>query len=124
MLGMGSMEILVILLISFLLLGPQKMISGARILGDLISEAKRFAEKIPHIDVDNSATTRNNNINEVESDGNKSQLDLGQDTATPVAFQSRKKKTPTPEPPRLLGEEGTNDKKTGTEDGSDESSGE
>ena len=44
MLGMGSMEILVILLISFLLLGPQKMISGARILGDLISEAKRFAE--------------------------------------------------------------------------------
>ena len=124
MLGMGSMEILVILLISFLLLGPQKMISGARILGDLISEAKRFAEKIPHIDVDNSATTRNNNINEVESDGNKSQLDLGQDTATPVAFQSRKKKIPTPEPPRLLGEEEINEKKTGTEDGSDESSGE
>ena len=54
MLGMGSMEILVILLISFLLLGPQKMISGARMLGDLISEAKRFAEKIPHMDVDNS----------------------------------------------------------------------
>ena len=124
MLGMGSMEILVILLISFLLLGPQKMISGARILGDLISEAKRFAEKIPHIDVDNSATTRNNNINEVESDGNKSQLDLGQDTATPVAFQSRKKKTPSPEPPRLLSEEEINEKKTGTEDGSDESSGE
>jgi len=124
MLGMGSMEILVILLISFLLLGPQKMISGARILGDLISEAKRFAEKIPHIDVDNSATTRNNSINEVESDGNKSQLDLGQDTATPVAFQSRKKKTPAPEPPGLLGEEETNDKKTGTEDESDKSSGE
>ena len=124
MLGMGSMEILVILLISFLLLGPQKMISGARILGDLISEAKRFAEKIPHIDVDNSATTRNNNINEVESDRNKSQLDLGQDTATPVAFQSRKKKTPSPEPPRLLSEEEINEKKTGTEDGSDESSGE
>ena len=33
MLGMGSLEILVILLISFLLLGPQKMISGARMLG-------------------------------------------------------------------------------------------
>ena len=122
MLGMGSMEILVILLISFLLLGPQKMISGARILGDLISEAKRFAEKIPHIDVDNSATTRNNNINEVESDRNKSQLDLGQDTATPVAFQSRKKKTPSPEPPRLLSEEEINEKKTGTEDESDKSS--
>ena len=37
MLGMGSLEILVILLISFLLLGPQKMISGARMLGDLMA---------------------------------------------------------------------------------------
>tara|TARA_B100001167_G_scaffold71658_1_gene42524 strand:+ start:259 stop:633 length:375 start_codon:yes stop_codon:yes gene_type:complete len=124
MLGMGSMEILVILLISFLLLGPQKMISGARILGDLISEAKRFAEKIPHIDVDNSATTRNNNINEVESDGNKSQLDLGQDTAPPVPFQSRGKKPPTSEWTGLLDEEEANDKKTGTEDECDKSPGE
>ena len=116
MLGMGSMEILVILLISFLLLGPQKMISGARILGDLISEAKRFAEKIPHIDVDHSATTRNNSINEVESDGNKPKLDLGQGTATPVAFQSRKKKTPAPHPSGHLGEEDTNHKKPRTEE--------
>ena len=123
MLGMGSMEILVILLISFLLLGPQKMISGARILGDLISEAKRFAEKIPHIDVDNSATTRHNDINEVESDGNESQLNLGQDTAPPVAFQSRRKKNPIPEPPGLLGEEEAIDKKTGTEDESEKSPG-
>ena len=124
MLGMGSMEILVILLISFLLLGPQKMISGARILGDLISEAKRFAEKIPHIDVDNSVTTRNNNINEVESEGNKSQLDLGQDTVPPVVFQSRRKKNPIPEPPGLLDEEEVNDKKTDTEDESDKNPGE
>ena len=121
MLGMGSMEILVILLISFLLLGPQKMISGARMLGDLISEAKRFAEKIPHIDVDNSAITRHNNINEVESDGNKSQLNLGQDTAPPVAFQSRRKKNSPFEPPELLGDEETNNKNIGTEDESDKS---
>lgn len=124
MLGMGSMEILVILLISFLLLGPQKMISGARILGDLISEAKRFVQKIPHIDVDNSATTRNNNINEVESEGNKSQLDLGQDTVPPVVFQSRRKKNPIPEPPGFLDEEEVNDKKTDTEDESDKNPGE
>ena len=105
------------------MLGPQKMISGARILGDLISEAKRFAEKIPHIDVDNSATTRNNNINEVESEGNKSQLDLGQDTVPPVVFQSRRKKNPIPVPPGLLDEEEVNDKKTDTEDESDKSPG-
>ena len=51
MLGMGSMEILVVLLVSFLVLGPQKMISGARMMGDLLAEAKRFAQQIPHIAV-------------------------------------------------------------------------
>ena len=54
MLGMGSMEILVVLLVSFLVLGPQKMISGARMMGDLLAEAKRFAQQIPHSDVDTS----------------------------------------------------------------------
>ena len=47
MLGMGSMEILVILLVSFLLLGPQKMISGARMMGDLLAEAKDLPSKSP-----------------------------------------------------------------------------
>ncbi|HIA75814.1 MAG TPA: twin-arginine translocase TatA/TatE family subunit [Dehalococcoidia bacterium] len=123
MLGMGSMEILVILLISFLLLGPQKMISGARMLGDLISEAKRFAEKIPHIDVDNSATTRYSNIHESKPEGNSSEADLGQNTAPPIAFQPRRKKIPTFEPPELLGDKETNNKKTGNEDESDKSPG-
>ena len=121
MLGMGSMEILVILLISFLLLGPQKMISGARMLGDLISEAKRFAEKIPHIDVDNSATTRHNDIHEAKSESNSSQVYLDQNTASSIPFQSRRKKNSPFESPELLGDEDTNNKKIGTEDESDKS---
>ena len=121
MLGMGSMEILVILLISFLLLGPQKMISGARMLGNLISEAKRFAEKIPHIDVDNSATTRHNDIHEAKSESNSSQVYLDQNTASPIPFQSRRKKNSPFESPELLGDEDTNNKKIGTEDESDKS---
>ena len=123
MLGMGSMEILVILLISFLLLGPQKMISGARMLGDLISEAKRFAEKIPHIDVDNSATTNYSNIHESKPDGNSSEADLGRNVAPPIAFQSRRKKILTFEPLEPLGDKETNNNKTGTEDESDKSPG-
>ena len=90
MLGMGSMEILVILLLSFLLLGPQKMISGTRMLGDLLAEAKRFAQQIPHIDVDNS------NFNEHKEKANSdlnysdSQVDSDPKAELPIAFGSRK----------------------------------
>ena len=43
MLGMGSLEILVILLIGFIVLGPQKMIDAARFLGDLVGQLRGVA---------------------------------------------------------------------------------
>ena len=36
MMGMGSLEVIVILLIAFIFLGPQKMIEAARALGKLV----------------------------------------------------------------------------------------
>ena len=52
MLGMGSLEILVILLIGFIVLGPQKMIEAARFLGDLVGQLRGVAKSIPHMDLD------------------------------------------------------------------------
>jgi len=43
MMGMGSLEVLVILLIAFIFLGPQKMIEAARALGKLVGQAKNMA---------------------------------------------------------------------------------
>jgi len=52
MLGMGSLEILVILLIAFIVLGPQKMIEAARYLGEVVGQLRGVAKSIPHIDLD------------------------------------------------------------------------
>ena len=41
MLGMGPMEVAVILLVAFLFLGPQKMVHAAKTLGDLVSQMRK-----------------------------------------------------------------------------------
>jgi len=56
MMGMGSLEVLVILLIAFIFLGPQKMIEAARALGKLVGQAKNMAADIPHLDLDDIDT--------------------------------------------------------------------
>ena len=65
MLGMGSLEILVILLIGFIVLGPQKMIEAARFLGDLVGQLRGVAKSIPHMDLDEiSKISPKDNMNE------------------------------------------------------------
>ena len=56
MMGMGSLEVLVILLIAFIFLGPQKMIEAARALGKLVGQAKNVAADIPHLELDDIDT--------------------------------------------------------------------
>ena len=63
MMGMGGMEILVILLVAFILLGPAKMIEASRSLGKLVGQMRRIADEIPHVDLEEL----DNEINVVES---------------------------------------------------------
>ena len=51
MMGMGGMEILVILLVAFILLGPAKMVEASRSLGKLVGQMRRMADQIPHVDL-------------------------------------------------------------------------
>ncbi len=48
-LGMGTPEILVVLLLAFLLLGPDRMINAAKMLGKYAGEMRRMASEIPDI---------------------------------------------------------------------------
>ena len=45
--GMGPLEVLVILLLAFILLGPQKMVDGARLLGRAYREVRRMSAELP-----------------------------------------------------------------------------
>ena len=48
-LGMGTMEILVVLLVAFIFLGPERMVDAARFLGKLVGEARRMSAEFRDI---------------------------------------------------------------------------
>ena len=49
---MGALEILVIALVAFILLGPQKMIDAARLIGKATKEVRRMTDELPKIVLD------------------------------------------------------------------------
>ncbi len=67
MMGMGTMEILVILLVSFILLGPQKMIEASRMLGKAVGQMRRIFQEIPRVDLEDLESEEKENSYEVSS---------------------------------------------------------
>ena len=51
-LGMGPLEILVIALIAFIFLGPERMTDAARLVGKAIREGRNIASDIPRVVVE------------------------------------------------------------------------
>ncbi|MCH7801344.1 MAG: twin-arginine translocase TatA/TatE family subunit [Chloroflexi bacterium] len=49
LLGMGSLEILLILALAFIFLGPDRMIDAARMLGKLVREGRKLAAELPQV---------------------------------------------------------------------------
>ena len=49
---MGTMEILVVLLLAFILLGPQRMLDAARLLGKATRELRRMSEGLADLSLD------------------------------------------------------------------------
>ena len=100
MMGMGGMEVLVILLVAFILLGPAKMIEASRSLGKLVGQMRRMADQIPHVDLkefDNELTVDDeknapdisSNIHDVSNQdiSNKNTEDI-ENVDAPVPFRS------------------------------------
>ena len=51
-LGMGPLEILLIALVAFIFLGPERMSDAARLLGKAIREGRNIASTIPRVVVE------------------------------------------------------------------------
>ena len=49
---MGPLEVLVIALIAFILLGPQRMVDAARLMGKATKEVRRMTDELPKIVLD------------------------------------------------------------------------
>ena len=51
-LGMGMMEIILILIIAFIFLGPERMVDAARLLGKVVQEGRNLASQVPRVVVE------------------------------------------------------------------------
>ena len=51
-LGMGTLEILIVLLLAFILLGTGRMVDAARLLGKASREIRRMSEELPRLTQD------------------------------------------------------------------------
>ena len=56
--GMGPLEILVVLLVAFIVLGPDRMLTAARTLGKVTGELRRLADGLPEISLDEEPVER------------------------------------------------------------------
>ena len=51
--GMGSMELLVIMLVGFIVLGPQRMVEAAKLLGKAVREVRRMTADMQNLVLEN-----------------------------------------------------------------------
>ena len=51
-LGMGPMEVIIVLLVAFIFLGPERMIDAARMLGKGMNELRRLSAELPRLDLE------------------------------------------------------------------------
>lgn len=92
-LGMGTLEILVVLLLAFILLGPNRMVDAARWMGTALKEVRRLTENLPEIALDEqpfdlfgrAAKSRDNSS--AGSSTNDAENGSPDDSGGPVAFR-------------------------------------
>ena len=57
-LGMGPLEIFIILLIAFIFLGPERMVDAARLMGKALREIRRMTAELPKLRISTEKPTR------------------------------------------------------------------
>ncbi len=65
-LGMGPLELGVVLLIAFIILGPEKMVDTARKLGKMAREVRRMIDELPEVNLteDDISPTKSASVNQ------------------------------------------------------------
>ncbi len=112
-LGMGTFEILVVLLVAFIFLGPTKMVDAGRTMGKAIRELRKMAAELPQVVINEETLgygegpaarhhgRREANTSTDEEKAPSQNQDLASDESGPVAFEPAVKpeaedeKTPT-----------------------------
>ncbi len=104
-LGMGPLEIVIILLIAFIVLGPERMIDAARFLGRMVGEGRKLASEMPRVVVEDDdikvvnagetiSMTRGADTKPAETVSDDTQAENRTEDDGPVAFASASKTVP------------------------------
>ena len=80
--GMGPLEVFLVLLVAFLVMGPQRMIEIAKLFGKALSELRRLNSGLAEV-LEDSAE-----VDTVSSESDKEQADETHHDEYPVAFES------------------------------------
>ena len=86
-LGMGPLEVLVIALIAFILLGPQRMVDAARLMGKATKEVRRMTDELPKIVLDEEQDQPSRNKQDTREESAETE-DAEAAADGPVAFRS------------------------------------
>ena len=105
-LGMGTLEVLVVLLVAFIFLGPQRMVDAARVFGKVVAEVRRMTVDLPQLVMDEDAPGPDGSPKRVGRGGSPtaSQADgpeedtQDDDSEGPVAFRRTDQATQRDEP--------------------------
>ena len=106
---MGPLEILVIALIAFILLGPQRMVDAARLMGKATKEVRRMTDELPKIVLDEEqdqtrrASTPRNDQDAREESAETDEAEVAADD--PVAFRSSSSRSDTNETKHTRGQD-------------------
>ena len=57
MLGIGPLELLVVLLVGFIFLGPERLVDASKMLGKAARELRRMTDELSQIDLNEDETT-------------------------------------------------------------------
>ena len=100
-LGMGPLEILLILMVGFIVMGPDRMVDAARLLGKVTREARKMAEALPSLRLDDEQVDLPEGSRGSSDEGPDPRVSSGADVANtdeadgrgpsedgPVAFKS------------------------------------
>lgn len=99
-LGIGVLEILVILLVAFIFLGPERMMDAARFLARAVREGRHLASSIPRVVVEDddvkvvqdgratSLTKQDSDGERVDEERRDDSGDFTGDSETPVSSES------------------------------------
>lgn len=106
--GVGPMELLIILVLAFLVLGPAKMGSMARKLGGVLKDARKMAEGLPRTLDDLAKKAEETALGQAEGTQTPAQKaalpkqapgPLGRDGPTPWKASDGPARPPSPEKP-------------------------